>query len=473
LTDSLAAQRSPTAEVLRLAWPATLSFLLNNSYRINDQFWIKGLGADAQSAIGAMMYVAIMTFALYYFSAGGTLALVSRAEGAKDRSLRNSISRHAILLAITIGILVSIFGPMLVPTITAAMQLDGGIGVHAAAYLDAFFMMAPAMVIIIATDHIFIARGYTIVPMLLQLVAVSCNYFLNPILIYGVGSPEVMANYPNVPGLEAAMAVAAYFDIQGSGLHGAAMATGLSRLVASSLALILLHFVFDTPLNRWGKPVFSLLKKMAVIAAPVSWSIAVYAGVYWLLYAFVLSELDDAVKAALGIGFQVFDGVSFPVFLGIGLAGSSLVGRSLGANDPDQCLIWVRTVRRTGYAAGAIFTLVFIFAAPSVISIFTSDPAVADAARTYAFVIGLSQIFVAVECVNEKVLSGSGHTMPIAPITLIGNLIRLPIAYTMALTFGMGAAGVWWAINLSTAFKALAYRRVVQKREWLGPISKT
>jgi putative MATE family efflux protein len=473
LTDSLAAQRSPTAEVLRLAWPATLSFLLNNSYRINDQFWIKGLGADAQSAIGAMMYVAIMTFALYYFSAGGTLALVSRAEGAKDRGLRNSISRHAILLAITIGILVSIFGPMLVPTITAAMQLDGGIGVHAAAYLDAFFMMAPAMVIIIATDHIFIARGYTIVPMLLQLVAVSCNYFLNPILIYGVGSPEVMANYPTVPGLEAAMAVAAYFDIQGSGLHGAAMATGLSRLVASSLALILLHFVFDTPLNRWGKPVFSLLKKMAVIAAPVSWSIAVYAGVYWLLYAFVLSELDDAVKAALGIGFQVFDGVSFPVFLGIGLAGSSLVGRSLGANDPDQCLIWVRTVRRTGYAAGAIFTLVFIFAAPSVISIFTSDPAVADAARTYAFVIGLSQIFVAVECVNEKVLSGSGHTMPIAPITLIGNLIRLPIAYTMALTFGMGAAGVWWAINLSTAFKALAYRRVVQKREWLGPISKT
>ncbi|MFT4711374.1 MAG: Na+-driven multidrug efflux pump, partial [Planctomycetota bacterium] len=350
MTDSLAAQRSPTAEVLRLAWPATLSFLLNNSYRINDQFWIKGLGADAQSAIGAMMYVAIMTFALYYFSAGGTLALVSRAEGAKDRGLRNSISRHAILLAITIGILVSIFGPMLVPTITAAMQLDGGIGVHAAAYLDAFFMMAPAMVIIIATDHIFIARGYTIVPMLLQLVAVSCNYFLNPILIYGVGSPEVMANYPNVPGLEAAMAVAAYFDIQGSGLHGAAMATGLSRLVASSLALILLHFVFDTPLNRWGKPVFSLLKKMAVIAAPVSWSIAVYAGVYWLLYAFVLSELDDAVKAALGIGFQVFDGVSFPVFLGIGLAGSSLVGRSLGANDPDQCLIWVRTVRRTGYA---------------------------------------------------------------------------------------------------------------------------
>ncbi|MFT6364331.1 MAG: Na+-driven multidrug efflux pump, partial [Planctomycetota bacterium] len=68
-----------------MAWPATLSFLLNNSYRINDQFWIKGLGADAQSAIGAMMYVAIMTFALYYFSAGGTLALVSRAEGAKDR----------------------------------------------------------------------------------------------------------------------------------------------------------------------------------------------------------------------------------------------------------------------------------------------------------------------------------------------------------------------------------------------------
>jgi len=133
----------------------------------------------------------------------------------------------------------------------------------------------------------------------------------------------------------------------------------------------------------------------------------------------------------------------------------------------------VRTVRRTGYAAGVLFALLFIFAAPSVISYFTSDPAVAEAARTYAFVIGLSQVFVAVECVNEKVLSGSGHTMPIAPITLIGNLMRLPIAYVMALTFGMGASGVWWAINLSTIFKGLAYRRVVEKREWLDTISKT
>ena len=64
-------ERSPAKVVLALAWPATLSFLLNNSYRINDQFWIQGLGAEAQAAIGAMMFVAIMTFALYYFSAGG------------------------------------------------------------------------------------------------------------------------------------------------------------------------------------------------------------------------------------------------------------------------------------------------------------------------------------------------------------------------------------------------------------------
>ena len=32
------------------------------------------------------------------------------------------------VLAITIGAVVSIFGPMLVPTITTAMQLEGGIG---------------------------------------------------------------------------------------------------------------------------------------------------------------------------------------------------------------------------------------------------------------------------------------------------------------------------------------------------------
>ncbi len=465
-------ERSPAKVVLALAWPATLSFLLNNSYRINDQFWIQGLGAEAQAAIGAMMFVAIMTFALYYFSAGGTLSMVAHAEGSGNRELRNKVSRHAICLAIAIGLVTFAVGPFLIPFITTSMNLSEDVAAHAAMYLSAFFSIAPLMVVVIATDHIFIARGYTIVPMLLQLVAVSCNYILNPIFIYGANAPSTVPDLSWIFGFDFSMWFANYFEVEGMGLYGAALASGISRGVAGGLALLLLHFVFDTPLLRFGKPSWALIKKMLLVAAPVSWSIGVYAAVYWMLYGLVLNQLDESVLAGFSIGFQVFEGISFPVYLGIGLAGSSLVGRSLGANDPAQCHIWVSTVRRIGYTAGGVFACFFWFGAPLVTGWFTEDAAVAEAALTYAFVIGFSQIFVAIETVNEKFLLGSGHTKPIAPITLIGNLLRLPIAWVLALTCGFGAAGVWWAINLSTAYKALSYRRVVQKGEWLSSGAK-
>ena len=37
-------------EVLRLAWPAILSSLLQNAYRINDQLWVRPLGTEALAA---------------------------------------------------------------------------------------------------------------------------------------------------------------------------------------------------------------------------------------------------------------------------------------------------------------------------------------------------------------------------------------------------------------------------------------
>jgi Na+-driven multidrug efflux pump len=452
-----------------LAWPATLSFLLNNTYRLNDQFWIQGLGPSAQAAIGATMFVAIMSFAWFYFAAGGTLALVARHEGAGDPEERDRVARHALLLAVFLGGVMFVVGPHLIETITTLMGLTGQTRIFATSYLRGFFNIAPAMVVILAIDHIFIGRGVTLIPMLMQLVAVLCNFVLNPILIYGKGLVGAVdaAGMPHLPGLELAARVAIHFDLEGLGLEGAAIATGISRLVAGALGLTVLNRVFGLRLLSKRRPSLRLMRQMAKIAAPVSGSIAVYAGVYWALFGLVLQDLGDPVKAGLSIGFQVFEGVAFPTYLGIAMAGSSLVGRALGAGDRALTLDWVHLVRRTGYTAGLFFSVLFFFGAPHLVHIFTKDPAVAHETVVYTRALAFSQLFVSIETVNEKVLLGSGFTRPIGPITLIGNLIRLPLAWLMTIQLGWGAMGVWWSINLSTYFKAFFYRRVVQKREWL------
>lgn len=462
-------RQSRLGTLFMLAWPATLSFLLNNTYRINDQFWIQGLGASAQAAIGATMFVAIMSFAWFYFAAGGTLALVARHEGAGETEERDRVARHALLFAVLLGLVMYAAGPLVIEPITGLLGLAGETRAHAASYLRGFFGVAPAMVVILAIDHIFIGRGVTLMPMLMQLVAVALNFVLNPILIYGKGLLEAVdaAGMPHLPGLELAAKVAVHFDAPGLGLEGAALATGLSRLLAGLLGLVVLNRFFGLRLMPRRRPSLALIGRMAKIATPVSGSIAIYAGVYWALFGLVLARLGDPVKAGLSIGFQVFEGLAFPTYLGIAMAGSSLVGRALGAGDHELTLGWVRLVRRTGYTAGALFSLLFFFGAPLLVHFFTSDPAVAHETVVYTRVLAFSQLFVSIETVNEKVLLGSGFTRPIGPITLVGNLIRLPLAWLMTVVFGWGAAGVWWAINLSTYFKAFSYRRVVEQGEWL------
>ena len=81
--------------------------------------------------------------------------------------------------------------------------------------------------------------------------------------------------------------------------------------------------------------------------------------------------------------------------------------------------------------------------------------------------LAFSQFFVAMETVNEKVLLGSGYTRLISFVTFIGNGLRIPLAYVFVLMWGGGGAGVYWAVNVTTYFKAFAYRAIVERGKWL------
>ncbi len=435
-------------EVLRLAWPLSLSFLLTNAYRINDQFWIQGLGEHAQTAIGATFYVIIMNFALMFLAVGGTLALVSRATGAEDPQTRDSVARHAMLLAIAIGATLAFAVRPFTPEIVALLGLPDAAATLAEDYLGTIYLFSIPLALTPAVDNIFIGRGHTRIPMVLQFCAVGLNFALNPFLIYGVDS----------------------LGFDGWGIRGAAVATGLSRTVAVTAGVAILRIGFGTSLVGSARPSLSRLFSIARISAPSSVSIAVYAGVYWAMLGLVLSRLDGSVTAGLGIGFQVFEGAAFPCYLGVSIAGASLVGRALGARDPDAAWSVVRATRLAGRVLGLSWAVVFLGAAPFVVGRFTAAPEVAAQTLLYVRVLAFSQYQVAVESVNERVLIGSGHTRPILWISTLGNLLRVPLAWLFALVFGWAGAGVWWAINVTTWLKAGFLWREVQRGEWLaGP----
>ena len=72
--------------LLSLAIPSIVSQLLNNAFRIIDQYSIQWLGSSAQAAMGATSCVLIAAFSIFMLIGAGIGPLVGRATGEDDNA---------------------------------------------------------------------------------------------------------------------------------------------------------------------------------------------------------------------------------------------------------------------------------------------------------------------------------------------------------------------------------------------------
>lgn len=429
-------------DLARLAWPTVLSFLCNSAYRVNDQFWIQGLGPEAHAALGPSTFLMILNFSLFFLAVSGSMSLVARATGARQNAERDQIVRHTLVLAAIIAVVLSLVAGPLTPAAVAWLGMEGPTADLAEQYMGTMYRYTLPLALAPVVETFFISMGNTRVPLVLQGIAVSTNFVLNPCLIYGFGP----------------------FEAQG--MAGAALATCISRGISATLGIVILTRVYRVRLLGGGRIEPRRLLTILSIGLPSSISIGIYAGVYFALIRTVLTRLGDPVLGGLSIGFNAFEGVAFPVYLGLAVAGSSLVGRNLGAGAQELAAQAVRSMRWMGLLAGALFTALFVLLAPQLVPLFTDDSAVAAEAVRYVRILSASQLFVAMETVHEKVLLGAGHTAPISWISVPGNVLRVPLAWLFAVELGGGAAGVWWAINATTLLKAVAFVWLVHRGTW-------
>ncbi|MCE9592832.1 MAG: MATE family efflux transporter [Planctomycetes bacterium] len=452
-----------TRDVLRLAWPSALSYLLNSAYRINDQYWVQGLGADAQAALSSALFVAVMNFSMIFLAAGGTLALTARATGARDPLRRDRVVAQAVWIGLAVYAVFACLGPVATPHLVGLLKLDPKPAAFLGDYLSSLYLFSLPLVFAPIVDHAFIGVGNTLIPSLLELGACALNYLLSPILIYGSHATE----YVDHPGAALSGRLASWAGIEGLGIAGAPVAIACSRAFSVSAGMIALRVVYGV---RWYKHLRfdpKLVREMLAIGVPVSLSIALYAGVYGALIHVVVAPLGVPVLDALGIGLAVFEGLSFPLYLGVGMAGASLVGRAIGARDPDAAWQAVRATRRIALYVGATMTLLFVVIAPIGPRYFSTDPEVVRQTSIYVALIAFSQLFVAQESANEKILLGAGYTARAMWVSMLGNGLRVPLGWYLGVRAGFGALGVWWALNATSVLKAALQFWLVQRGRWL------
>jgi MATE family multidrug resistance protein len=422
--------------LLALAIPSAVFTVLTNGYRVVDQYFIQAVSTEAQAAIGSSIFVLILFYASFQVVAAGAGPLVARATGARDPRKRKQIIGTSLAGAAGITGAVMLVGVAGAPMITASLGLEGETATECVRYLRALSWTILPLVLTPLVDQCFISMGSARVPMLLHGVSLTLNVILTPLLIHTAGL----------------------------GIVGAALASNASRAAATGIGLWLLYR--DTGVGMRHVRFTNELRRVARIGTPMALMVATYALVYWALLKTSVSPLGPHVNAALGIGFSALEGITWPVFHGISLAVASLVGRYLGAERRDLAQRTLYVAFPLSSLAGVIASISFWLGGSLLTGLFTSEPLVHLAATEYAVILAASQLFVAWESLADGVLAGSGDTRTVFLSSVPFNVIRIPLAWALAFPLGWQAAGIWWAINLTTFAKALAKGFFALRGKW-------
>ncbi len=423
--------------LVRLALPATAFTVLTHGFRAVDQYFIRTVSMEAQAAIGASVFVLVLFSGLAELVAAGAAPLVARASGAEDPDARRRALSAGIAGALGVAVLVALTGGLGSGLVVQALGLSGRTALEADRYLSWLSWTALPLVLTPLVDLCLLAMGRARAPMLLHGLSLALNIVLTPWMIHGLGL----------------------------GVAGAALASNVSRAATTSVGLWWLARA--SGLRPADLLDLTALGRVLRIGTPMGLGTVLYALVYWALLETSISPLGPHVNAALGIGFSALEGVSWPCFHGVSLATASLVGRALGAGDPAAARTAIRRafpiLSGLGLAAGAIF----YFAAVPLTGLFAADERVHAAAIEYATILAASQVFVAWEALYEGVLAGAGDTRAVFWTSVPLNLLRVPLSWALAFPLGLGAAGVWWAINLTTMVKAALKAWMVRSDGWI------
>ncbi len=423
----------PYKAIIRLAWPATVAMLLHTVFSITDVIWVGRLGAAPIAAVISSSFIVWILLSLTSVLATGVVAMVARAVGAGDYQRATDIADETFRFALLYSIIITILGLWVRGSLFNLMNLEPEVARLGQAYMGVYFGAGILVVFSEWVSSLFRASGNTRLPLMIHSIAIVINVLLDPVLIFGLGP------FPHM------------------GSTGAAIATAFAYLIGTIIAVVMLkqnRLPFQFQMRLWGPMDWRRIRRLVMIGLPISISGIVFSVVY-LFVNRITAQFGTPAVAALGIGNRI-ESINYLVAFGFSTATATLVGQNLGAKNPERAADLTRkTLKLVSIFTGAM-TVVFLLFPESIMHIFVDDISVLTAGKNYVRILALSQLMMAWEIVYEGAFSGAGDTMPPMVVAIPGALLRVPLAWFLAVYLGWGIDGVWWTITSSTILKGIA-----------------
>lgn len=393
-----------TLKIIVFALPIALSSMLQQLFNAADTS-VMGHFADsnALAAVGTNGEIVALLVTLSAGLSVGANVLLARCIGEKKSEQISPVLHTALVLALLTGFLGAVLGQGISRPLLTLIRTPEEILDNAVLYLRIYFCGFPFLMLYDFGSAILRAKGNSRFPFIALILSGVLNVLLNLLFVIGCHA----------------------------GVAGVAAATGISTAVSAFLVLWKLHLETDEFQFRIRALCLhrDYLAEILIIGIPS----AVQGAVFCFANIFVQASVNSfgAIATAGSTIAMNFECFGYFIITAFGQAATTFTSQNYAAGEHNRCRHILGICLAGSFLFSALITVPLTVFRPAASGLFSSDPAVIEAACVRIGIILLFEPICGFYETPAGVLRGTGHSTLPAIVTVVGTcLVRIVWIFT-------------------------------------------
>jgi len=427
----------------RLIAPMIIEQFLAILVGMSDSIMVATVGEHAVSGVSLVDNIFILLIYLFAALATGGAVVMGQYLGQNKHEKANRAVNQLILFTALFAICIMI-GLYLARNLILH-RVFGAIEANVMEASKTYLLIVSASIPFIALYNagaaVFRTMGNSKVPMYLSMMMNAINVGGNAILIFGFGM----------------------------GVAGAATSTLVSRVISAVAIIFLLcspeHLLhLERPFSF--KLDFGMLKKIAYIGIPNG----LENGMFQLGKIMVLSMITGFGTAAIAANavsniiatFQVLPGMS------VGMAVITVCSRCVGAGDYEAARYYTRKILKLVHILIIVFSVTTLVALPGIMHLYNLSDAAMTFTKQIIWYHGICCMLIWPEAFTlPNTLRAASDVKFCMILSIISMWVfRIAFSYIIGVRMGMGVLGVWIAMTIDWAVRAVLFIIRYRGKRW-------
>ncbi|MBU3109009.1 MATE family efflux transporter [Clostridium gasigenes] len=418
-------------EFFKYAVPSAIAMFISSLYTVIDGIFLgKGVGDSALAAVNIVLPFTVLLFGLASMFAIGGGSLVSKNIGANNTEKAVDVFRQVFKFLLIISIGISILTVIFTEEIVVLLGATDGLQPLAVEFLRFYALFCIPNLIGIVLSSFIRNDGRPKLAMISIIMGAITNIILDYIFIFQLGF----------------------------GIKSAAIATGLGQIV--TVCMLLPHFLKGKGYLTFGRVKLDrkLIKEFSLIGFPSFFAQASYSMI-------VLFHNIALVRYVGEVGISAYSIINYlttniyMVLYGITLGVQPLISYNYGRKNGEKMLGFFKITCISSLTISGIFVVISFVFGQNLISIFTTDPYIAELAYNALRIASFSYFVVGLNLNTLVYYQAIERPMYSNISCMLRSVIFLPICL---IVFGsmFGITGIWTSAIVSESLTFITVKLI-------------